>query len=171
MSMQEGGFESYGSHLPALLRVVSATHGPIIEFGCGYWSTPILHEVCQVLGRELVSLDTDPRFVEEFEHLRTNGSEAPHTIRLLKRWTLPESLTARRWAVVLIDCAPADARLPLLERIRPRADFIVCHDTQPEVERKYWDTALTTFAYRRDFQPLIASHPWTSVVSDVARIP
>ena len=168
--MQDGGFDSYGSHLPALLRVVSATHGPILEFGCGYWSTPILHEVCQVLGRELVSLDTDPRFVEEFEHLRSNGS-APHTIELLSGWSLPESLAARRWAVVLIDCAPADARLPLLGLIRPRADFLVCHDTQPAVERKYWDTALSTFAYRRDFHPSIGSHPWTSVVSDVARIP
>lgn len=163
---------SYGSHLPALLRMVSATDGPVLEFGCGYWSTPVLHEVCGVLQRELTSFETDPLYLAEFEYLQAReGAKASHELVHLDQWIVPEHHWDRRYAVALIDCAPPAARLPLLEFSRPHVDFVVCHDTNPEVERAYWEDALSTFRYRRDYRPQIAWHPWTSVVSDRVAIP
>lgn len=163
---------SYGSHLPALLRMVSATHGPVLEFGCGYWSTPVLHEVCGVQQRALTSFETDPVYLAEFEYLRAGeGAKTSHALVHLDQWIVPEDLWDRRFAVALIDCAPPAARLPLLEFSRRHVDLVVCHDTDPEVEKTYWADALSTFRYRRDYRPQITWHPWTSVVSDTLAIP
>jgi hypothetical protein len=163
---------SYGSHLPALLRVVMATEGPVLELGSGYWSTPTLHEVCQVLRRDLISLDSDTKFIEEFRWLERRASDGfRHIVRGVPDWVLPDDIWKRRFAVVLIDCAPATSRLPLLELARHHADFLVCHDTQVEVVDRYWRDVLSQFRFRRDFPPAIQWHPWTSVVSDVSPIP
>ena len=57
-----------GSHLPILLRAMKATTGPVLELGAGIYSTPILHALCQIEGRKLVTYESDPEFFEWAAH-------------------------------------------------------------------------------------------------------
>jgi hypothetical protein len=56
----------YGTHIAPLLTAVLATDGPVLELGCGDFSTPLLHAICAKQNRLLVSTDTDKAWLELF---------------------------------------------------------------------------------------------------------
>ena len=72
-----------GSHLPVLIKLVHMTDGPIIELGCGMYSTPFLHWACRPHGRLLTTYENNPewfRFVKQFER------DDYHKVVLVDNW-------------------------------------------------------------------------------------
>jgi hypothetical protein len=104
------GGDGHGTHQPVLLAAFHATIGPVIEFGMGHFSTPMLHELCRAHGRQLVSMDTAAPWVEQFRHLENDF----HTIMHVEAWEhVPEveALLHKEWGLVFIDQHPETARI------------------------------------------------------------
>ena len=45
------GGDGHGTHQAVLHAAFHASTGPVVEFGMGYFSTPMLHELCRIAGR------------------------------------------------------------------------------------------------------------------------
>lgn len=58
--------DPYSTHQPVLYKMANETTGPIIEFGCGYGSTDLLHDICKSEGRLLISIDDNREWLEKF---------------------------------------------------------------------------------------------------------
>lgn len=130
----------YATHLPLLLKCLAVTTGPVLELGMGESSTPVLHEICRAMNRNLVSYDTDPKFVDTYQR-RYGPDNFQHAIRHCGREDWAKAAIDRPrsvpWSVVLIDHRPARQRRYEALRLRKFAEYIVCHDTEPEIDRFY----------------------------------
>lgn len=150
----------FASHLPALVGCVVATAGPVLELGSGHFSTPVLHAACE--GRRLVTADSDPEWMDRFRYLEHDL----HEFVLVDDWSSFATLD-EPWDVALVDNAPGHTRRTAIERLRTRTRYIVVHDTQAADHYGY-EPLLSTFEHRVDHRH---SRPFTTVVSDQARIP
>lgn len=145
----------YATHLPLLTAAVAHTDGPVLELGCGAFSTPLLHALCSD-GRPLVSYEADRPWYDQFKSFHRGA----HQVLPVDDWDkLPLDFD---WAVAFVDHAPAARRAIDIKRLKPWARLIVVHDT----EHRLYDLepVLSTFKHRREWR---AYAPWTSVVSDV----
>lgn len=124
----------YATHLPLLLRAVAATTGPVLELGIGEGSTPAIHDICTKQSRKIVSYDTDVKWIERYADKYTSDL---HSFRYIARdaWDIAD--IDQPWSVVLIDHRPARRRRHEALRLANLAEFIVCHDTQLEIDRFY----------------------------------
>ena len=152
------------THYAALIGAVLATDGPILELGCGLYSTPLLHALCQAGQRTLVSADNDVDWAEKF----WATADGWHTVAYVPDWDEWDVIVSREWSVVLVDHAPAHRRVAEIKRLANRARFIVVHDTEPEMEEMYhYEAVLGEFAYRLNFT---CCRPYTAIVSNLGAI-
>ena len=152
----------FGSHLPALMGCVANTDGRVLELGSGVFSTPMLHAACG--GRELVTADSDPAWMQRFLYLQGPS----HRFELVDDWAAFGRLD-EPWDVAFVDQSPGHARTPSIERLRDQTRLIVVHDTNAVAHYKF-EPLLSSFAHRQDFLELGVSVR-TTVVSDVAPVP
>jgi hypothetical protein len=120
-------YDQYATHQPVLYTALRHTGGPVIEFGCGQGSTPLLHRYCEARKRELITLDTDAGYLDMF----TDYASRWHTLRLVRDWNTvlsDDRIVGRRWAVAFVDQSPWEARHLTIRAIRYTARFIVLHD-------------------------------------------
>jgi hypothetical protein len=126
----ENGF---GSHKLALLAasILSAEHGgPVMEMGCGYHSTILLHQIVVVeQKRYLLSTDTDREWLSKFE---ANMSSTIHQFRHINQtseWN-HVGIDRPRWSIVFIDHKPGERRVIDIIRLANLSDIIIVHDTE-----------------------------------------
>lgn len=113
---------NYGSHLPALMACAAVCEGPILEIGCGHFSTPCLHALCAALGLPLVTTELDDSWREQFGDFAT----PMHSV-LKQTDALLAELAQRQWGLVLVDDWP-DARMGHLNAFFGSARFVLFHD-------------------------------------------
>ena len=162
--------QAYGlgrTHEPLLAAVVAvAERGPVLELGAGYASTPLLHTICAAQGRRLLTVDSNPEWIEKFSSLRSDD----HHLVTLDTWDklpdLAHAFAEGSWAVVFIDHAPAERRIVDLVYFANKTEFLVVHDTEHSLYG--YEPVLTTFPYRADYRRMV---PWTSVLSLVHPFP
>ncbi len=148
------------TYMPMLIKTIQMTKGPVMELGSGLFSTPLLHWLCQADGRKVVSYESDPEFYK-FSHKFQSKN---HRARLIKDWNEIDLKT--HWSVVLIDHSP---KRPLkrgmdIIKLKDKADYIVIHDTGPEIQAKYgYEEVWPHFKYRHDWKECTQ---WTTVVSN-----
>lgn len=152
-----------GSHIPILVKLLEANktrnHGPILELGIGYNSTPLLHWMCQTHRIPLFSYETDNEWLERFVEF----SDTNHSLLPVKDWK-DIQLNSSFWGIVLVDSRPAKERAHLATRVKDNADFVVLHDSEPEIDRFYrYGRAYRGFKYRYDFKKVM---PNTTVLSN-----
>jgi hypothetical protein len=155
------GVDPYGTHFVPLAAAVSRTTGPVLELGLGDHSTPLLHLLCH--DRLLVSLDNSARWVTRYAAFRSDR----HIIETVEDWDRCPVLDQHEWAVALVDCSPATARVDLIERLQNRVRFFVVHDTDVDFESAAvfaMEPALQRFRYRSDYEVF---SPRTTVVSNI----
>lgn len=120
-------YDPYATHQPVLYTALQHTGGPVIEFGCGHGSTPLLHRYCEARKRELLSLDTDMGYLDLFA-----GYASPfHKLVHVKNWTAllsDDRIVGRRWSLAFVDQSPWKARHLTIQAIKFSARFIVLHD-------------------------------------------
>lgn len=158
------------SHLPLLSEIMSVSNGPVLEMGMGYYSTPFLYWMCKAQGRDLVSLENDKKWMEKLEmpEWKGPGFSAYH----VENWedlyevnTNVPFVLAHRWSVVLIDHRPAKRRRIDAELLANNADFVLMHDSEPEIDRFYrYGRAYKHFKYRFDYK--LVGKPNTTVLSN-----
>ena len=144
-----GSHLGFGTHMPILAAaVLDAGPGPILEYGVGFYSTPLLHLFAHEQGRELLSLESDAAWADRFGGLR----DERHKIIAPPSWEASEAIVdaaAKDWAVVFIDHGPNERRLVDARRLANRAEYVVMHD---------WDDAAPTYAE----MATLFKHKWVS---------
>jgi hypothetical protein len=153
MSFPDGG---YSSHLEALVWAFQRTTGPVIEYGGGWYSTPVLHGLCEATSRELYTVEYEPSFANQ---LAQGWQNEWHRVGILE---VPDFA-----GLVLVD-GSAESRAPAL-RDSHNAQIVVVHDTEPESVVSYpgMHDAMNRYRYRRDW----TTFPWhTSALSDTIEL-
>ena len=139
----------YGTHVCPLITAVVNTDGPILEMGCGDYSTPLLHALCSPKKRMLVSTDTDLQWLSLFLDLENNW----HTFYFISENAWDRIGNDMHWSVVLIDHRPALRRVVDIERLRSKTDIFVVHDTELSAAQYYnYETTFSSFKYRYDYK-------------------
>lgn len=154
--------DPYSTHQRLLVRALLQTSGPVLELGCGNYSTPIASEICRHMGRELVSLDSHPAWVKQFP-----GAESV-------RWNKFEP--SRRYGLTLVDHAdpPHHQRWKQILKLLPWCDTFVVHDAEDRLYgyhelRNLFDvvqdtTTPLTELWTRKHKPVINEKPKAIVV-------
>ena len=155
----------YGSHFPMVALAVQETDCAVLELGAGWWSTPMLHELCRASGRYLLTVETKPDWLALFEQFRS----PEHELLLVSEDDAGLDrvpIEGRLWGCAFVDHAPGTRRVRDIERLRKHAALIVVHDTE---EKGYgYEPLLSSFKHRRDYGVF---HPRTTIVSDMRPIP
>jgi hypothetical protein len=160
----------WGTHVPLLASVVAiARRGPVLEFGCGNYSTPVLAEMCHAMGRPFYSYEEKPEWAAHFADI---ASIAP--VSTWPAWRERDWPKDWRPSVIFVDNEPGYERVPQIEWAeQAAAEFIVVHDTlQPKVaddaHYKGMSKRLDKFKFRYDYTHMTSC---TSVVSNTRAYP
>ena len=138
-----------------LVAAVMNTSGPVFEMGCGDHSTPILHAICSVQNRQLLSADTSKKWLDLFQDMKSEIHQFIYVPVYDDDWSTnpkPEkwdSIGNQTWGVVFIDHRPGERRKIDIGRFADLADVIVVHDT--ETASYGYEPILKTFKYRYDY--------------------
>jgi hypothetical protein len=143
----------WGSHLPALIKVMSITTGDVLEMGIGLYSTPFLHWACHSRLRHLVSYEGE----KECYEMNKNYHGGFHEVYYVENWN--DAKIEKNWDVVLIDHAPFWRRKTDIKRLAGYAKYIVIHDSNRYDFSSIWPL----FKYRYDYKK---TRPNTTVVSN-----
>lgn len=171
--LRRDGLPSGGTHYPALAAVVVNTSGPVLEMGCGDFSTPFLHSLCAPTKRLLVSTDVDKLWISLFLDLECNWHKFIHVNAYATNdhrnnwlhcidsdaWNVIGLET--HWSVVFIDHTPGSRRPVDVARLRKNTDIFVVHDT--EDPRYGWEPLLSSFKYKYVYDRYSVT---TTIVSD-----
>ena len=155
-------FGLYISYLPVLTRIVDLTDGPILELGMGF-STMILDMMCCLTKRPLVSYENDRKW---YEKSLVYASDF-HQILLAEDWDKID-IDSTHWSVAFIDHRPALRRRVEAKRLKDNADYIILHDSEPEINKFYRYTDIyPLFKYRYDYT---RCKPYTVVLSNFKKL-
>ena len=147
-----------GSHLPVLLRAMKATNGPVLELGAGLYSTPVLHTLCQIEGRKLVTYEGDPDFFE----WATNYQTSFHDVIKVDNWE-DIDLASVNWSVAFVDHAPDSRRWEEILRLT-HAEYVVAHDSDRGWRNKYsYHKVYPLFKYQKQYRE---ARPNTVILSN-----
>lgn len=124
-TVSELGTPTWSTHLPLLLAAILKSEGPVLEIGVGHFSTPILHSVCNALGRTLVSVESDRIWATQFMEQYGGGF---HDFEF--GFDCLERLSKQQWGAVLVDESPGSRRGETVKLFGDCADFLVVHDVQ-----------------------------------------
>ena len=148
--------DPYGTHLPLLLACAGLVDGPILELGCGEYSTFALHEICRWKERLLVSLEQNPEWLERFLPLQTPW----HLVERVDNWAGCQRVDSELWKLAFVDHNDGARRYLEIGRLA-KVPLVVVHDTE---NRDYiYDLILPKFKYAYTDSRF---SPWTTVVSN-----
>lgn len=146
-----------GSHLPVLMKLLSLTTGPVLEVGCGMYSTCYLHWACYVNKRPLVTYETNSDY---FDFLRQFESDF-HTIHCITNYDEVDWSPA--WSVAFIDHVPNERRHLDIKKVT-HAKYIAAHDADnTDMKNYHYDKLYRTFRYRAKYHK---AHPATAIFSN-----
>lgn len=146
----------WSTHMPMLIRALEMTEGTVVEVGGGVFSTPLLHWLCKMQNRRLITYENEPQF---FAFSKEFQSEK-HSVRLINNWDEMDFKSPR--GVVFIDHHPEQRRGLDAIRFKDSAQIIVMHDSERPDKYNYngvWEH----FKYVHHWKDC---RPWTSVVSN-----
>lgn len=144
------------THNPMLIRTILMSEGPVLEIGAGLFSTPLMHWLCKMMGRKLVTYENNPDY---YQFARKFVSR-DHSIKLIDDWSKMDLKT--HWGVVLMDHNPDERRADDVISFKDNADYIVIHDTDRE-DKYHMEKAYPHFKYIHTWK---GCRPWTTVVSN-----
>lgn len=158
-----------GSHFPVLAAALMRTTGPVLECGVGWWSTPMLHLMCDK-KRELVSLDSSREWLNKFTGFVTETHDFGLIDNSIEAWhSYGRSLgDFYKDGVIFLDQSPGESRVPMAKSLKGKFHFLVCHDTCADIPPSGggygWEQLEKFFKYQATFREV---RPWTTVYSDV----
>lgn len=134
--------DEWATHQQALVHAVMRTNGSVLEMGCGNYSTPILHEICTLQKRRLISVDNN----KEWSDIFISFANEYHEIRFIESWDALDG----EYDVVFIDHAPAERRKVDIERFKDKCKIMVIHDYLQDHIYHHHDI-INTFKYKKVF--------------------
>ncbi|CAF1113746.1 unnamed protein product [Adineta ricciae] len=163
----------YGSHKLALLAALLLTAkdgGPVVEMGCGYHSTLLLHQLAvDRQKRYVLSTDTDREWLLKFQN---NMSSSLHQFRFINRVSEWNSVgnDRPRWSIAFIDHKPGERRVVDIIRLINMTDLIIVHDS--ETASYQYERGLQYYPYRYHYTYLstatdVASRTKATLLSNI----
>lgn len=150
--------KEYTTNMTMLIKVLLISKGDVIECGGGIFSTPLLHWLCKMQGRKLITYENEKSYYE-FE--RKFQSPA-HRVRFVENWD--DIPIPKHCGVVFIDHHPSERRMVETLRFKDVADYIIIHDTERTSREYNKPEVFEQFKYRYDWK---ACKPWCSVFSNL----
>lgn len=143
-----GSYDGYASHQPMLIRAAMAAtrYGlPILEMGCGDYSTPLLQGFAKEAGIPLITASSDPDWLDRY----VDGQGKDVFCHPVKEDGWEALLESDRWGMVFIDNELVVAkRLPLLIKAADHAHIAVMHDAEIVEQRGLtWDETREAWKY------------------------
>lgn len=137
--------------------------GPVLEIGCGHFSTTCLHSLCAVLGLPLTTTESDDSWRSQFMSYITPKHQV-----LKQTDALLAELATRQWGLVLVDDWP-DTRVDRLNMFFDSSRFVLQHDSNfPQYDQALKDWVDTRQCYHRTYTRV---GPYTLAVSKTHPIP
>jgi len=174
-------FAGYGTHFPILAAAFHRVGGPVLELGCGDFSTPMLHYLCKgslpQYSHRLVTADMDMEWLAKFREYGSPSHDffligkpegEPKVTMEIQGWRDWPMIEEHQWGLVFIDCAPGEARHELAIRVANRARLVICHDSETDhgaAGNYQYDKAKAHFKYVTEFRRW---RPYTLCLSNVA---
>ncbi len=150
--------QKYISYLPILTKIVDMTDGPVLELGMGF-STMVLDLMCKIPKRPLYSFENDPKWFEKNKIYESHF----HKLFFVDNWDNID-IDNGHWSVAFIDHRPALRRRIEAKRLKDVADYIILHDSEPEINKFYRYTDIyPLFKYKYDY---IKTLPNTVILSN-----
>lgn len=152
-----------------LLTACLNTKGPIIEFGMGEYSTPLLHTIGESQCRDIISTDTSKEWIYNFSNMGSKYHKlyyVPVYEDDFEKNPKPEMWDTvgsqfEYYGVVFIDHRPGERRRVEIEKYKNKADILVVHDTG---QKDYqYENVLNKFKFRYDCKRYT---PYTTLVSN-----
>jgi hypothetical protein len=115
-------YDPWSTHLPALVQAVMRYGSRVLEIGCGWYSTPMLHTI----SSQVITLESDPQWAAKFKSVARPGQLhiAPDILYAAKAFSV------HTFDVVFVDCDPVGARAACVELFLDRRCCVVAHDTE-----------------------------------------
>lgn len=151
------------SHQRLLVGCALRTEGPVLELGVGFYSTPLLHEITAHQKRDLVTLDNNEHWLEEFKATKWAESyglrSKHHRMQYVEWWDQAKltpaeyKITKDRWGLVFVDHGPPIERYYVINRLLNEnfkdwePGVFLFHDTEDPHPYGY-DRLLPRFKYR-----------------------
>jgi hypothetical protein len=157
----------WGNHIPTLIRSLQITTGNVIECGCGFFSTPLLHWMCFDTNRKLYSYEGN----EVWYNLFSRFNNTNHTIEYVDDWeTIDLNIPA---SVAVVDHQPDDRRWKEVIKLS-HVEIIVLHDADKNFPngKKFdlscgYNNLKGVFKYQYVYSK---SRPYTAVVSNYINV-
>jgi hypothetical protein len=140
--------------------MLNNTVGDVIEFGCGFYSTPLIAYMCQSLGRKSESYDINSEWVNRVKEYFDNVPKLNHILSNIENYD-KINLDNRHFGLAFIDQEAASRGL-MIKRLIDKSDFFVIHDSECSSVYHY-DEIFHLFKWRYDFKFF---YNWTSVLSN-----
>jgi len=139
--------QPWASHQPVLIHTLNTIkEGDVLEYGMGWNSSPIMHLICAMQGRKLLSVETDEKWFNKFLDYRNESHEL---LRLpavdLGRWD--HELFKRKYSIAFIDGCTDISRQKFIEALTDNVDYFVVHDTEEAAKNFRYPG----FSYQWDF--------------------
>ena len=150
--------DPHSTHQPILSYVAKLGSGKILEFGAGYYSTPLLYEVVHEKKGRLLSFENDASFVSKFF-----GDNDMYFTIMDANWdtfftsSICEEIQKMNWDVVFIDQAPWEARLVTVKHFANCCDYLLLHDCDYFIKTGQIKSWSEHFKYYKTYLP---PEPW-----------
>lgn len=131
----------YWTHQVPLVTAVLNTTGPVLELGCGHYSTALLHAICSHQKRQLLTAESELEWMNKFSDMKNDYHNFVHATD----W---DAITGE-YDVVFIDHV-TERRAVDLKRLRDTTKIFVVHDSEKKRWYKY-GTYFDTFKYKYDY--------------------
>lgn len=125
-----------GSHLPILVKLFYSTSGPILELGCGLFSTVFLFWACMPTQRRLVTYENEQRFYDwltDFKNPKNKCHMDFHEIHKVDNWDTVD--LSMPWSLAFVDHGPDNRRVEEIKRLT-HAEYVIVHDAEESEDRK-----------------------------------
>ena len=143
--------------MPVLMKLVGVTSGPILELGCGMYSTTYLHWACYPSKRPITTCESKDDWIGFARQFETDF----HKIIHVANWDLLD--LSSPWSIAFVDHAPDERRIEEIMKLT-HADYVVAHDAESRREHKYnYRRARPLFKYRTTYD---GARPHTAVFSN-----
>lgn len=153
----------YGTHQPVLYEAIKYTSDiphPILELGCGNFSTDLIHAMAYG-KRNIISLDHNKAWIDKF------GSVEGHEFKCV---SYEEMKMPGAFSVVFVDQGDWQSRADCIKHYRHMAYLVVLHDSD-YLERELGINFGNHYQYYKTFMPLqpypYVTGPPTTIMSNV----
>jgi hypothetical protein len=162
----------FSSHQPVLIHTLNTIkEGKVLEYGMGWNSTKIMHMICGMQNRSLLSVDTSELWFNRFTEFKSDNHELLYlSEQEFIKYEHP--LFKEHYSVAFIDGDPGEARTKVVELLKDYVDYFVVHDTEEYANNFQYPL----FTYKWDFSGfkhvyhLQKGGPATSLISNLDEI-